>query len=152
MELQAIFNKAHSHFKTMGEPSMTSLDNDADNASASSSSCSYRGSGGAMCAVGVFIEDQYYSDSLEGNAILSTNGSDLDINVQKAVAYSFKQGRLSDEQLNLLCALQRVHDDNSEDLWCGTFLLAYEDDTTAWYKICEDKLRAVAAKFNLKFN
>ena len=140
MELQAIFNKAHNHFKTMGEPSMSPIDE--------GNACSYRGIGDAMCAVGVFIEDQYYSDSLEGNGILYNNGSDLDINVQKAVAYSFKQGRLSDEQLNLLGALQRVHDDNSEDLWCGTF----EDDPTAWYKICEDKLRAVAAKFNLKFN
>ena len=148
MELQAIFNKAHNHFKTMGEPSMTSLDNDADNASASSSSCSYRGSGGAMCAVGVFIEDQYYSDSLEGHGILYNTGSNLASNVQKAVAYSFKQGRLSDEQLNLLGALQRVHDDNSEALSCG----AFENDPTAWYQICEDKLRAVAAKFNLKFN
>ena len=66
MELQAIFNKAHNHFKTMGEPSMSPIDE--------GSSCSYRGAGGAMCAVGVFIEDQYYSDSLEGNGILYGKG------------------------------------------------------------------------------
>ena len=139
MELQAIFNKAQNHFKTMGEPSMSPIDE--------GSSCSYRGDGGAMCAVGVFIEDQYYSDSLEGNGLLYNNGSDLDSDVQKAVAYSFKQATLSQDQLNLLGALQHVHDDNSEEPQGDD-----EDNPTTWYQTCEYELRAVADKFNLKFN
>jgi hypothetical protein len=140
MELQAIFNKAHNHFKTMGAPSMAIVDG--------GNSCSYRGDGGAMCAVGLFITDEHYSDTLEGNGIQYNNGSGLDSNVQKAVAYSFKQHRLSDEQLSLLSALQDVHDNHSEDKSSDTF----DNDPTAWYQLCEWSLRSVATKFGLKFN
>ena len=106
MELQDIFNKASAHLSAMSGPCMRNR------------SCVYRDGKGGMCAVGVLIEDTYYSEDLEGNSV-----SNPDVTI--AVAQSLDQDFLSSDQILLLRRLQNVHDDWEYSAWsCETNLQA----------------------------
>ena len=134
MKPQEIFNKAAVHLMGMDGPS---LDADGD-------ACVYRGEDGGgcyngqMCAVGLFIADEHYDCDLEGQGI---TGSQL---VADAVAKSWGQESLSNDQLSLLADLQMAHDDTSR----GSSLIP--DHT--WSKNIVAALDGVATKFHLRFD
>ena len=133
MKPQEIFNKAAVHLMGMEGPS---LDQDGD-------ACVYRGKdedcefNGQMCAVGLFIKDEHYDDDLEGQGITQQSVAD-------AVAKSWGQDILSNDQLSLLADLQNAHDDTSR----GISLIP--DHT--WSKNIVAALDGVANKFHLRFD
>jgi len=105
--------------------------------------CVYRGYdddcefNGQMCAVGLFIDDEHYDDDLEGQGITQQSVAD-------AVAKSWGQDILSNDQLSLLADLQNAHDDTSR----GSSLIP--DHT--WSKNIVAALDGVANKFHLRFD
>ena len=128
MKLQEIFDAASVHLMGMDGPS---LDQDAD-------ACVYRGKdedcefNGQMCAVGMFISDQHYDDDLEGQGISGGQA------VADAVAASWEQEHLTDDQLSLLADLQNAHDETSGGKeWSSNIVTA---------------LDGVATKFHLRFD
>ena len=131
MKPQEIFNKAAVHLMGMEGPS---LDQDGD-------ACVYRGKdedcefNGQMCAVGLFIADEHYDDDLEGQGITGSQA------VADAVAKSWGQESLSNDQLSLLADLQMAHDDTSRGI--------SEDD---WSRSIVASLDGVANKFHLRFD
>jgi len=134
MKPQEIFNKAAVHLMGMDGPS---LDRDGDG-------CVYRGEdldgcyNGQMCAVGLFIADEHYSENLEGSGITGSQS------VADAVAASWEQEHLTDAQLMLLADLQMAHDDTSR----GSSLI--HDHT--WSRSIAAALDGVATKFHLRFD
>jgi hypothetical protein len=134
MKQQEIFDAASVHLMGMNGPS---LDQDAD-------ACVYRGKdedcefNGQMCAVGLFIKDEHYDDDLEGQGITGSQS------VADAVAASWGQESLSNDQLSLLADLQIAHDETST----GSSLIP--DHT--WSKNIVDALDDVATKFHLRFD
>ena len=136
MKQQEIFDAASVHLMGMDGPS---LDQDSD-------ACVYRGKdedcefNGKMCAVGLFIKDEHYDCGFEGND-LNRNG---DSDIANAVAKSWGQERLTDDQLNLLTDLQYAHDETSR----GSSLIP--DHT--WSKNIVAALDGVATKFHLRFD
>ena len=136
MKQQEIFDAASVHLMGMDGPS---LDQDSD-------ACVYRGKdedcefNGKMCAVGLFIKDEHYDCGFEGND-LNRNG---DSDIANAVAKSWGQERLTDDQLNLLTDLQYAHDETSR----GSSLIP--DHT--WSSNIVASLDGVATKFHLRFD
>jgi hypothetical protein len=134
MKPQEIFNKAAVHLMGMDGPSLDQ-NNDA---------CVYRGKdedcefNGQMCAVGMFIADEHYDEDFEGTGITGN------ILVADAVAASWGQERLTDNQLILLSDLQDAHDETSR----GSSLIP--DHT--WSKNIVAALDGVATKFHLRFD
>ena len=130
MKQQEIFNKAAVHLMGMEGPSLDQ-NNDA---------CVYRGKDddcefdGQMCAVGLFIDDQHYSEDIEGTGITGNQA------VADAVAKSWGQDSLTDDQLILLADLQMAHDDTSRGI---------SDD--GWSRSIVASLDGVATKFHLRF-
>ena len=128
MKQQEIFNKAAVHLMGMEGPS---LDQDGD-------ACVYRGKdedcefNGQMCAVGLFIADEHYYEDFEGQGITQPSVAD-------AVAKSWGQESLSNDQLSLLADLQNAHDETSRGI----------DD---WSKKIVAALDGVANKFHLRFD
>jgi len=128
MKQQEIFNKAAVHLMGMEGPS---LDQDSD-------ACVYRGKdddcefNGQMCAVGLFIADEHYYEDFEGQGITQPSVAD-------AVAKSWGQESLSNDQLSLLADLQNAHDETSRGI----------DD---WSKKIVAALDGVANKFHLRFD
>ena len=128
MKPQDIFNKAAVHLMGMEGPS---LDQDSD-------ACVYRGKdddcefNGQMCAVGLFIADEHYYEDFEGQGITQPSVAD-------AVAKSWGQESLSNDQLSLLTDLQNAHDETSRGI----------DD---WSKKIVAALDGVANKFHLRFD
>ena len=131
MKQQEIFDKASVHLMGMDSPSLDQ-DNDA---------CAYRGKdddcdfNGQRCAVGLFISDEHYSEEIEGTGITGNQA------VADAVANSWGQERLTDDQLILLADLQMAHDDTSRAM--------DEDD---WSRDIVTALDGVATKFHLRFD
>ena len=131
MRQQEIFDAASVHLMGMEGPS---LDADGD-------ACVYRGYNddcefnGQMCAVGLFISDQHYDDDLEGQGISGGQA------VADAVAASWGQDDLTEDQLMLLADLQMAHDDTSRGI--------SEDD---WSSNIVTALDGVATKFHLRFD
>ena len=141
MKPQEIFNKAAVHLMGMEGPSLDA-DGDACVYRGRHGSCEYDGGlgelSGEMCAVGLFIKDEHYSPYLEGTGI---TGNQL---VADAVAASWGQDSLTDDQLMLLADLQMAHDDTSR----GSSLIP--DHT--WSKNIVASLDGVANKFHLRFD
>ena len=133
MKPQEIFNKAAVHLMGMEGPS---LDQDDD-------ACVYRGKdedcefNGQMCAVGLFIADDHYYEDFEGQGITQPSVAD-------AVAKSWGQESLSNDQLSLLADLQNAHDETSR----GSSLIP--DHT--WSRSIVASLDGVATKFHLRFD
>ena len=131
MKPQEIFDAAAIHLMGMEGPS---LDMDGD-------ACVYRGYdddcefNGQMCAVGLFISDQHYDDDLEGQGITGSQS------VADAVAASWEQEHLTEDQLMLLADLQMAHDDTSRGI--------SEDD---WSSNIVTALDGVATKHHLRFD
>ena len=134
MRPQEIFDKAAVHLMGMDGPS---VDQDGD-------ACVYRGKdddcefNGKMCAVGLFIADEHYSEDFEGTGITGNRS------VSHAVAKSWGQEHLTSDQLSLLADLQMAHDDTSR----GSSLIP--DHT--WSKNIVAALDGVATKFHLRFD
>jgi len=133
MKLQEIFDAASVHLMGMDGPS---LDMDGD-------ACVYRGKdedcefNGQKCAVGLFIDDQHYSPDLEGSGMSNQLVAD-------AVAASWEQEHLTEDQLRLLSDLQDAHDDSSRGI--------SEDDLSSWSRDVVAALDDVATKFHLRFD
>ena len=133
MKQQEIFNKAAVHLMGMDGPS---LDANGD-------ACVYRGYdedecytfNGQMCAIGLFIDYEHYNEDIEGTGITGNQA------VADAVANSWGQERLTDDQLILLADLQMAHDDTSRAM--------DEDD---WSRDIVTALDGVATKFHLRFD
>jgi hypothetical protein len=131
MKPQEIFDAASVHLMGMDGPSLDQ-DNDA---------CVYRGRdddcefNGQKCAVGLFIADQHYDCDLEGQGITGSQS------VADAVAASWGQDDLTEDQLMLLADLQMAHDDTSRGI--------SEDD---WSSNIVTALDGVATKFHLRFD
>ena len=131
MKQQEIFDKSAVHLMGMEGPSLDQ-DNDA---------CVYRGKdadcefSGQMCAVGLFIDNENYSEDIEGTGITGN------ILVANAVAKSWGQESLSNDQLSLLADLQMAHDDTSRGI---------SDD--GWSRNIVAALDGVATKFHLRFD
>jgi len=118
MKLQTIFNKVAKHLLTQNAKSDNHSVEDADEAY-----CLYRSPDGYKCAVGALIKDKYYSYKLENLNVQQEI-------VQKALKKSLDM-EITDEVINLLVALQVVHDDSEPSHW-------------------EVELEEVANHFNLK--
>ena len=131
MKQQEIFDKSAVHLMGMEGPSLDQ-DNDA---------CVYRGKdadcefSGQMCAVGLFIDNENYSEDIEGTGITGNQS------VADAVAKSWGQESLSNDQLSLLADLQMAHDDTSRGI---------SDD--GWSRNIVAALDGVATKFHLRFD
>ena len=128
MKPQEIFDAASVHLMGMDGPS---LDMDGD-------ACVYRGYNddcefnGQKCEVGLFISDKHYDDDLEGQGISGGQA------VADAVAASWGQDDLTEDQLMLLADLQNAHDDTSRGWeWPNSIVVA---------------LDGVATKFHLRFD
>jgi len=113
MTLQEIFDKAARHLMHMDGPSMDTIND----------TCAYRGEdhgefNGKMCAVGVFIKDEFYDEGFEGRQMNST-----DVELHNAIAKSIGQEKLTQDQAELLAELQVAHDgpngesNSSPDIW-----------------------------------
>jgi len=137
MKQQEIFNKAAVHLMGMEGPSLDQ-GNDA---------CVYRGKdedcefNGQMCAVGLFIADEHYDCGFEGNGLNRNGASDI----ADAVAKSWGQERLTDDQLNLLTDLQDAHDETSRDD-------VESIKSRKWRDGIVTALEGVATKFHLRFD
>ena len=141
MKPQEIFNKAAVHLMGMDGPSVDA-DGDACVYRGRHGSCEYDGGlgelSGEMCAVGVFIKDEHYDEDFEGTGITGNQA------VADAVAKSWGQESLSNDQLSLLADLQMAHDDTSR----GSSLI--HDHT--WSRSIVASLDGVANKFHLRFD
>ena len=128
MKPQEIFEAASVHLMGMDGPS---LDHDGD-------ACVYRGKdddcefNGQMCAVGLFIKDEHYDDDLEGQGISGGQA------VADAVAASWGQDDLTEDQLMLLADLQDAHD--------------YGTRRRVWSNYIIESLDKVANKHHLRFD
>ena len=119
MKPQEIFNKAAIHLMGMDGPC---VDAEGD-------ACAYRGTvrdeyddyefNGQKCAVGLFIEDKYYEEHFEGSGITG------DASVANAVAWSWGQEHLTEDQLELLSDLQKAHDDINSS-WSENIVLSLD--------------------------
>ena len=69
--------------------------------------CMYRSPGGSKCAVGLLIDDAYYSPRLEGKSL----GSDV---VLEAIRCSIGRS-LTEQEAYILLLLQEQHDYNAEE-------------------------------------
>ena len=133
MKPQEIFNKSAVHLMGMEGPS---LDANGD-------ACVYRGYdedecytfNGQMCAIGLFIDYEHYNEDIEGTGITGNQA------VADAVAKSWGQESLSNDQLSLLADLQMAHDDTSRGI---------SDD--GWSRNIVAALDGVATKFHLRFD
>jgi hypothetical protein len=91
MTAQEIFDRVWTHFVVEGNP--RSIDEDRD--------CVYRGPEGQKCAVGIFIPDAEYRDSLEGSDVRTMLRGDRCPPSLAAMR----------EHMDLLYCLQSAHDD-----------------------------------------
>lgn len=71
--------------------------------------CRYRTKDGLSCAVGCLIKNEFYSPSLEGKGIGN-------FAVVLTVECSLET-KLTEEQLNILWKLQRLHDSADVECW-----------------------------------
>ena len=133
MKQQEIFDKSSAHLMGMEGPSLGS-DDDV---------CAYRAFdfeyNGQMCAVGLFIADEHYSEDIEGTGITNNRS------VSHAVAKSWGQEHLTSDQLSLLADLQMAHDDTSRDDINSIKNSKWRDGIVA-------ALDGVATKFHLRFD
>ena len=120
MKPQEIFDAAAVHLMGMDGPS---LDQDSD-------ACVYRGKdedcefNGQMCAVGLFIKDEHYSEDFEGTGITGNRS------VSHAVAKSWGQKHLTIDQLILLADLQDAHDLISDHNWSRSIVASLDGVAT----------------------
>lgn len=95
-----IFNKVAVHLLTQREQCILEH------------SCKYRGPRGTKCAVGCVIGDEFYSDSLEGLGISSSQGDgERRDAVRLAVEKSIGR-ELTRSEMGMLRELQRLHDNS----------------------------------------
>lgn len=115
---QSLFDKIVGHLFTQGRQSRRDV---------SRTSCAYRGADGSACAVGCVIPDDRYTPSIESRAVYAEEVREVVPEIEP--------------HMNLLAALQRVHDDQEEVVTdtAGTFQRG----------ALADKLRTVAAVFDL---
>jgi len=128
MKQQEIFDAASVHLMGMDGPSLDE-NNDACVYRGYDDDCEYNGQ---KCAVGLFIADKHYSPDLEGQGITGSQS------VADAVAASWGQDDLTEDQLMLLADLQDAHDETSRG--------------REWPNIIVDALDDVATKFHLRFD
>lgn len=136
MKLQEIFDKAARHLMHMEGPSMDTFND----------TCAYRGEdhgefNGQMCAVGVFIKDEFYHEDLEGGVMRPLAGpARTEGELPNAVAKSLGQERLTQDQAELLADLQVAHDGESS---------RYRDE---WMDNVVKTLDQIAARHSFPFD
>lgn len=99
MNTQEIFNKVVNHLLTQKAASRNPSNNE----------CVYRNDNGLKCAVGVLIDYEHYKLALEKRSIRSPL-------VISAVADSIGRN-LTENEIDLLDRLQRMHDLKSPAVW-----------------------------------
>jgi len=129
MKLQDIFNKASAHLSAMDGP-CTLSDNGV--------SCAYRDGKGGMCAVGVFITEEFYTSAIENVGIADGSKGYL---VRQVVARSMGLDALTNEQVSLFSALQDAHDE-----WDSEAGAEYEDHS----EVMQRNLENVRNRFDLE--
>jgi len=117
--LQEVFDTAAKHLITQGRPAVPE---DGEEALRAPSRCLYRTAAGLKCAVGCLIPDTHYDPEIEGGGVLSileaVRANDLAVLPSNSRALSNVLGELGlmDERaLDLLYALQRMHDSYADD-------------------------------------
>ena len=93
-----VFNKVSEHLLTQNEKALDA-----------SGECAYRGETGLKCAIGCLIKDEFYAKHLEYQD-LSRTGPLANALHESGVI-------LTDEIVDLLRTLQRVHDHKKPELW-----------------------------------
>lgn len=99
MNMQEAFFKAASGMLRQGRKSEMPMPGDLQ--------CAYRGDGGAKCAIGHLMSDEYYRTKFDDLAYtLANDGSEEVCDALEASGISFAEPRM----LSMLLALQEVHD------------------------------------------
>ena len=101
MSMSKIFYKVKAHLLKQGEKSMDE----------EYGSCRYHGDYGRSCAVGCLITANMYDDNLEGEGVHSP----VVISALKPIIGTQRKKRKS--KLELLDALQGVHDEYPPNVW-----------------------------------
>ena len=91
---QEVFTKVATHLLTQNNKSIAKFD------------CAYRGSNGAMCAIGCLIDDVHYYPKLEGEGIGSPEFDEV-----------LKKCGVAEESFSLLSDLQYIHDEFEAIEW-----------------------------------
>ena len=120
--LQEVFDTAAKHLIAQGRPAVPEGEEETE---AAMSSCLYRTAAGLKCAVGCLIPDTLYAPEIEGGGVLSileaVRANDLTVLPSNSRALSNVLGELGlmDERaLDLLNALQRMHDAYADEYGC----------------------------------
>lgn len=114
MDLQEIFDRVAKHLLTQNAKSINT-----DNGRPE---CRYRSNDGLKCAVGCLIPDEFYTSSMEGVGIRNLK-----------VSGPLRRAGVVDtqEDLNFLFSLQRIHDDSPPEEWSYRLaILARQHDLT----------------------
>lgn len=102
MTKQEVFDKVSFHLLTQNAKSVARMEiwKNLD-----TTTCSYRGDGGRMCAIGCLIPDEKYTNIIEGGSVESFR--------VKAIMYDIGLC----EHMEMLIALQYVHDGKKVSEW-----------------------------------
>lgn len=102
MTYEEVFVKVRDHLLKQNAKSMGVYERGA------TEGCTYRGEDGASCAVGCLIDDEHYSEKLEGRSVKC--GDVVSALERSGVPMDF-------EFVELLGQLQRIHDDSPSGDW-----------------------------------
>jgi len=130
MKPQEIFDAASVHLMGMNGPSLDE-NNDACVYRGYDDDCEYNGQ---KCAVGLFIADEHYSPDLEGQGITGSQS------VADAVAASWGQDDLTEDQLMLLADLQDAHDHGTRGRVWSNYIIAALDGVATKHHLRFDPL------------
>ncbi len=113
MKLQEVFDKVAQHLLKQCKQSSNRYHLDAGD----EPTCLYRGPDGLKCAVGCLIDDKAYHQGLEGSSVLALDVREAlsasGIPVSHGLTYEAEQ----DPTVQLLSALQSIHDNRSPKDW-----------------------------------
>ena len=107
MDKRAVFNRVKNHLLTQNKRSVRA-------SRTNNGRCVYRGDDGCMCAIGCLIDDKHYSPKLEGETTVCTPVMNALRNSGVAID--------SDEMINMLGALQLLHDIIMPEHWLGQLI------------------------------
>lgn len=96
---QAIFTRVWDHFVTNGAPLSVYEPEDENEMYSDRVQCRLRGEGGSKCAIGLFIPDERYDETLEGEQI------------ETLYRQEYLEDGVEADDLRLLADLRNAHDD-----------------------------------------
>lgn len=138
MNYQEVFNTVKNHLLTQGVPAVRFGENVG-----CPTGCLYRGKGGLKCAVGVLIEDEFYSEDFEEQA----PSQDLNPSKAKKMLWEALEKslniKLDTKSKEFLAELQEIHDDR-QDLYEEE----YREVNIEYWEGC---LKDFATKYDLTY-